>query len=79
VDDVFEEALWVDAGFFGGLFSRYRPGIVMVQACEGENAVGFPKFFRVASKIVQYNIPVVVGMQHEVSNIIASYFAYRFY
>ncbi|NES21431.1 MAG: CHAT domain-containing protein [Symploca sp. SIO3E6] len=79
VDDVFEEALWVDAGFFGGLFNRYRPGIVMLQACEGGMLSASQAFVGVASKIVQQNIPVVVAMQYEVSNITASCFAYRFY
>ncbi|NEP13953.1 MAG: CHAT domain-containing protein [Symploca sp. SIO2C1] len=79
VDDLFDEALWVDANFFSGLLNRYRPGVVMLQACEGGMLSASQAFVGVASKIVQQNIPVVVAMQYEVSNITASRFAYRFY
>jgi formylglycine-generating enzyme required for sulfatase activity len=79
VDDMFDEALWVDASFFGGLFNRHRPGVVMLQACEGGKLSASQAFVGVASKIVQQNIPVVVAMQYEVSNFTASRFAQRFY
>lgn len=79
VDDMFDEALWVDASFFGGLFNRHHPGVVMLQACEGGMLSASQAFVGVASKIVQQNIPVIVAMQYEVSNVTASRFAYRFY
>lgn len=74
-----ERANWVDASFFGGLFNRHRPRIVFLQACEGGMLSESEAFVGVASKIVQQNIPVVVAMQYEVSNITASQFAYEFY
>jgi formylglycine-generating enzyme required for sulfatase activity len=79
VDDMFDEALWVDANFFGGLFNRHRPGVVMLQACEGGKLSASQAFVGVSSKIVQQNIPVVVAMQYEVSNFTASRFADCFY
>lgn len=79
VDDMFDEALWVDASFFSGLFNRHHPGVVMLQACEGGMLSASQAFVGVASKIVQQNIPVVVAMQYEVTNVTASRFAYRFY
>ncbi|MEO0349770.1 MAG: CHAT domain-containing protein [Cyanobacteria bacterium P01_A01_bin.15] len=79
MDDVFDEASWVDAGFFSEQFSRWQPGVVLLQACEGGKLTASKAFVGAASKIVQQNIPVVVAMQYEVSNITASRFAYRFY
>jgi formylglycine-generating enzyme required for sulfatase activity len=78
VDDM-DEARWVDASFFGGLFNRHRPGVVMLQACEGGKLSASQAFVGVSSKIVQQNIPVVVAMQYEVSNFTASSFADCFY
>ncbi|MEQ8387026.1 MAG: CHAT domain-containing protein [Coleofasciculus sp. A1-SPW-01] len=77
--DMFDEALWVDASFFGGLFNRHHPGVVMLQACEGGMLSASQAFVGVASKIVQQNIPVIVAMQYEVTNVTASRFAYHFY
>lgn len=79
VDDMFDEALWVNADFFSGLFNRHHPGIVLLQACEGGMSSTSQAFVGVASSVVQQNIPVVVAMQYEVSNMTASRFAYRFY
>jgi hypothetical protein len=79
VDDMFDQALWVDADFFSGLFNRHHPGVVMLQAGEGGMLSTSQAFVGVASKVVQQNIPVVVAMQYEVSNLTASRFAYRFY
>lgn len=79
VDNVLDEALQVNASFFGGLLNRHRPSVVMVQACEGGRLSASQAFVGVASKIVQQNIPVVVAMQYEVSNVTANRFADRFY
>ncbi|MGL5082950.1 MAG: CHAT domain-containing protein [Microcoleaceae cyanobacterium] len=79
VDDVFDDALWVDSRFFSGLFARHQPGIVLLQACEGGKLSDSQAFVGVASRVVQENIPVVVAMQYEISNAMASRFAYRFY
>lgn len=79
VDDILDEARWVNAGLFSGLFNRHRPGIVVLQACEGGMLSASQAFVGVASKVVQQNIPVVVAMQYEVFNATASRFAYRFY
>ena len=79
VDDIFNEASWVDASFFSEQFSRWQPGVVLLQACEGGKLTASKAFVGAASKIVQQNISVVVAMQYEVSNITASRFAYRFY
>jgi tetratricopeptide (TPR) repeat protein len=76
---VFNTALWMDAGSFSELFNRWSPGVVLLQACESGMLSASKAFAGVASKIVQMNIPVVVAMQYEVSNITASQFAYEFY
>ena len=79
VRKVLNTALWVDAEFFAGLFMTHRPGIVVLQACEGAMQSESEAFRGVVPKIVAQNIPVVVGMQYEVSNAIASVFSSEFY
>ncbi|BAZ13842.1 hypothetical protein NIES4071_56820 [Calothrix sp. NIES-4071] len=79
VDDLSGEARWEDAGFFSQLFNRHRPGVVMLQACEGAKLSTSQAFAGVASRVVQQNIPVVTAMQYEVSNATASRFACSFY
>jgi len=79
VDPEFDEAMWVDADYFSELFNQHRPGIVMLQACEGGMLSASQAFVGTASRIVQQNIPVVVAMQYEVTNSTASRFARRFY
>jgi hypothetical protein len=79
VDPDFDEAMWVDADYFSELFNQHRPGVVMLQACEGGRLSSSQAFVGVASKIVQQNVPVVVAMQYEVTNSTASRFAQRFY
>ncbi len=78
VDD-FGEAMWVDAGYFSQLLNRHRPGVVMLQACEGAKLSASQAFVGVASRVVQQNIPVVTAMQYEVSNATASRFTCTFY
>lgn len=79
VKKVFNTASWLDAGGFAELLNRHRPGIVLLQACESATSSASQAFVGVASKIVQQNIPVVVAMQYEVSNLTASQFAYELY
>lgn len=79
VKKVLNTANWADASFFGGLFNRHRPGVVLLQACETAMSSASKAFVGVASKIVQQNVPVVVAMQYEITNASASQFAYEFY
>ncbi|WP_337251550.1 CHAT domain-containing protein [Scytonema sp. HK-05] len=79
VDEITKEADWIDAEIFGELFTRYRPGVVILQACEGAMQSESQAFVSVASKVVQQKIPVVVAMQYEVTNFTASCFADSFY
>jgi CHAT domain len=79
VDPDFGEAMWIDADFFSELFNQHRPGVVMLQACEGATLSASQAFVGLASRVVQQNIPVVVAMQYEVSNATASRFSRRFY
>ena len=79
VDPDFDEAMWVDADYFSELFNQHRPGVVILQACEGGMLSSSQAFVGVASKVVQQNVPVVVAMQYEVTNSTARRFALRFY
>ncbi|HSH04867.1 MAG TPA: CHAT domain-containing protein [Anaerolineae bacterium] len=79
VDDLFGGAMWYGAERFSELFNRHRPGVVMLQACEGGQLDASKAFVGVASRIVQQQIPVVVAMQYEVSNSTAARFAVNFY
>jgi formylglycine-generating enzyme required for sulfatase activity len=78
VDDL-GDAMWVDADYFSELFNQHRPGIVILEACEGGMMSASQAFVGVASRVVQQNIPVVMAMQYEVTNATASIFARRFY
>ncbi|TAE59854.1 MAG: CHAT domain-containing protein [Nostocales cyanobacterium] len=79
VDPDFDETMWVDANYFSELFNQHRPGVVVLQACEGGMLSASQSFVGVASKIVQQNIPVVIAMQYEISNTTATRFSKKFY
>lgn len=72
-------ARWVSEKFFAQLFVRHRPGIVVLQACEGGKQSASEAFKGVASKIVAQSIPVVVAMQYKVQNATANAFSTEFY
>ena len=72
-------AKWVDEQLFAQLFVRHRPGIVVLQACEGGKQSASEAFKGVASKIVAQSIPVVVAMQYKVQNATANAFSAEFY
>lgn len=74
-----DEPMWVEADYFSELFTRHRPGVLLLQSCEGAMLSASQALVGVASRIVQQNIPVVVAMQYEVSNTTASRFSLRFY
>ena len=74
-----DEPLWIDAEGFSELFHRHRPGVVVLQACEGGALSASQAFVGVASQVVQQAIPVVVAMQYEVTNATAQRFALEFY
>ena len=78
VDD-FGSAEWVNADHFSELFSRHKPGLVLLQSCESGARSDSNAFTGVASQIVQMNIPAVVAMQFVVSNPTAQRFALEFY
>ena len=79
VDPDFDEAMWVDANYFSELFNQHRPGVVVLQACEGGMLSSSQSFVGVASRIIQQNIPVVIAMQYEISNTTATRFSRKFY
>ena len=73
------QAKWVDEKFFASLFVRHRPGIVVLQVCEGGKQSESEAFKGVAAKIIGQNIPVVVAMQYEITNATANLFSDEFY
>jgi len=79
VDPDENQVLWVEAGNFSELLNQHRPGLVMLQASQSGRLSASQAFVGVASRVVQQNIPVVVAMQYDVSDTIASRFARRFY
>jgi hypothetical protein len=74
-----DEPLWFDGEQFSELFTRYRPGVVLLQSCESAATSAVQAFVGVASRVVEQNIPVVVAMQYRVSNSTAARFALEFY
>ena len=79
VDKSLEQAEWINASQFSGLFTQHRPAIVLLQACEGGAISASEAFAGVASKIVQQNIPVVIAMRYLVPINIANQFVLGFY
>ncbi|OLT60516.1 caspase, EACC1-associated type [Moorena bouillonii] len=77
--DEFDQARWITANYFSDLFNRHRPGIIVLQACQGAMESTSKPSVGLASKVVQQLIPVVVAMQYPVSNSTASRFACHFY
>ncbi len=77
--DNFGRTDWVSANYFGGLFNRHKPGLVLLQTCESGSLSSSKAFVGVASQLVQENIPAVAAMQFEVSNAAAQRFALEFY
>lgn len=77
--DEFDQARWITANYFSDLFNRHRPGIIVLQACQGAMESTSKVSVGLASKVVQQLIPVVVAMQYPVSNSTASRFACHFY
>ncbi|AOX00379.1 hypothetical protein BJP34_13780 [Moorena producens PAL-8-15-08-1] len=77
--DQLGEARWISANEFSDLFNRHRPGIIVLQACQGAMESTSKVSVGLASKVVQQLIPVVVAMQYPVSNSTASRFACHFY
>lgn len=73
------ETEWVNAAEFGELFTRHQPGIVLLQACETASLSASHPFIGIASQVVQQNIPAVIAMQYEVSNLTAQQFDVEFY
>ncbi|NEN97696.1 MAG: CHAT domain-containing protein [Moorea sp. SIO3I7] len=77
--DEFDQAQWISANDFSELFNKHRPGIIVLQACQGAMESTSKPSVGLASKVVQQRIPVVVAMQYPVSNSTASRFACHFY
>ncbi|AOY80269.1 CHAT domain-containing protein [Moorena producens JHB] len=77
--DEFDQAQWISANDFSELFNKHRPGIIVLQACQGAMESTSKVSVGLASKVVQQLIPVVVAMQYPVSNSTASRFACHFY
>jgi hypothetical protein len=79
VDHESGKADWIDGATFSGLFAKYQPRIVLLQACEGAAGDSAQAFASVSSKVVQMNIPVVLAMQYLVPILVANQFTSCFY
>lgn len=79
VDPVDGTAEWIEDQQFSEAFNRSLPRVVVLQACEGAALSSSVAFVGLASQLVQRNIPVVIAMQYEISNLTAQRFALKFY
>jgi hypothetical protein len=79
LQDGFGAARWRNADDFADLFRRHVPGVVLLQSCEGAALSSWQAFTGTASQLVDQNVPIVIAMQYQVSNITASRFAVEFY
>jgi hypothetical protein len=77
--DSFGSADLVSADYFSELFNRFRPGLVVLHACESGALSSSKAFVGIASRVVQMNVPAVAAMQFEVTNAAAHRFALEFY
>ncbi|MEP1076063.1 CHAT domain-containing protein [Leptolyngbya sp. PL-A3] len=79
VDDTFDESMWVDADYFSELFNRHCPALVLMHASESAKLSSSKTSVSIALRLVQQNVPTVIGFQDEVTNATANRFALRFY
>ena len=79
LQDGFGAARWRSADDFADLFRRHVPGVVLLQSCEGAALSAWQAFTGTASQLVDQNVPIVIAMQYQVSNLTASRFAVAFY
>ena len=79
VDTDLNQAMWVEADYFSELLNQHRPGLVILQAGQSGQLSASCAFTGVASRVLQQNIPVIVAMQYEMSDIVSSQFPRRFY
>jgi hypothetical protein len=70
---------WVSAERFSIPFQRPKPGLVIIHSCESGALSGSLALVGIASRLVQMNIPAVVGMQFKVTIPTAQMFALEFY
>lgn len=77
--DSFGKADWVNADYFSELFNRFKPGLVVLHACESGALSSSTAFVGMASRVIQMNVAAVAAMQYQVSNAAALRFALEFY
>lgn len=70
---------WAPADIFAEVFQTFAPAVVVLQSCEsGAGASGEP-FVSAAAQVLGEDVPVVLAMQHEISNGAAAVFTEQFY
>lgn len=79
IDALPDRPLWVDSKRFSEIFNRHSPQVILLQACEGGSLSSSTALVSVASYLVQKNIPAVIAMQYEISNVTAQRFVLEFY
>lgn len=77
--DSFGNAELVNADDFCELFTRFKPGLVVLQTCESGALSDSTAFVGIASRVAQMNVPAVAAMQYEISNAAAQQFSLEFY
>jgi len=73
------KADWTAAERFCDPFQRHTPGLVIIHSCESGTLSGSQALVGIASRLVQMNVPAVVGMQFKVTIPTARMFALEFY
>jgi hypothetical protein len=71
--------MWLTDSTFGDCFSKWKPELVFLQACEGAASNYYRDFRGVALTLVHCEIPNVVAMQFPVQNQAATKFAETVY
>jgi len=79
IDALPNRPLWVESKRFSEIFNRHSPQVILLQACEGGSLSSSTALVSVALYLVQKNIPAVIAMQYEISNVTAQRFVLEFY
>jgi WD40 repeat protein len=73
------KVLWCDDQSFSALFQAWRPGLVVLQVCEGGRLSSLQSFSGGAAWLVRRHIPAVVAMRYPITQGHGLLFAREFY
>jgi hypothetical protein len=79
IDEGGAQVRWLTSEQFRYLFNNFKPRLVFLHGCKGAAADSLEGFSSTARELVYAEIPAVVAMQYNISNMDAGKFARTFY